>query len=199
MSGLSSSQVVGPRSSTPNELMSRDLLCFLATWASKGRSQRSSFIKGSRQERCEEGDKREEEKSKTKSVFCNMLLKVTPQHFCLTLVLQSKWLGLAHKQGKGLPKSHAYQEAEVIRSHGRFCLPLTWGVEMRVWEERKKCWVLWKIQRLWRALLSLLKYFGAVLSFPFAGHSCNPCLLFFLSPNLRAATLFSYLLFLDLL
>lgn len=105
MSGLSSSQVVGPRSSTPNELMSRDLLCFLATWASKGRSQHSSFIKGSRQERCEEGNKREEEKSKTKSVFCDMILKVTLQHFCLTLVLKSKWLGLAHSQGKGLPKS----------------------------------------------------------------------------------------------
>lgn len=51
------------------------------------------------------GRRREEEKSKTKSVFCNTILKVTSQHFCLPLVLKSKWLGLAHSQGKGLPKS----------------------------------------------------------------------------------------------
>lgn len=57
-----------------------------------------------------------------KLVFCYLIMKVAPQHFCCILFIRNKSVGPAHIQRRGITQGHEYQEAEIIRACARSCL-----------------------------------------------------------------------------
>lgn len=61
-------------------------------------------------------------KQKAKSIFYNLIMKVTSHHFCHIVFARSKWLGSAHSQG--IPNDMK-QEARVNGGHFKGCLPRT--------------------------------------------------------------------------
>ena len=75
-------------------------------------------------------------KSQRVSVFYNLVSEVISHHSCHILFIRSKSVGPALKQGVEVTQGHEYQEAGIIGSHFRSCIPHHVNCFSQ-WENRK--------------------------------------------------------------
>lgn len=70
----------------------------------------------------QERERAKESEQNGKQSFCNLILKVTSQHFCHFLFVGSESLSSTYTQRESIIEGHEYLESEILKGYFRSCL-----------------------------------------------------------------------------